>query len=79
MRGSGKKINIKFDCCHTKGSGVSRELDFTNIILGPQALISEEELARTVAHELNHATSWLKGDVLQKKPQCLLKMPWEIL
>ena len=25
------------------------------------AYINEEELARTIAHELNHARSWLKG------------------
>ena len=61
LRGSGQKINIKFDPNHIKGPGVSKELDPTNIILGPQALISEEELARTISHELNHARSWLKG------------------
>jgi len=61
LRGSGQLINIKFDPYHTKGPGVSRELDPTNIILGPQAFMNEEELARTISHELNHARSWLKG------------------
>ena len=61
LKGSKQKINIKFDPGHTKGPGVSREIDPTNIVLGPQALISEEELARTISHELNHARSWLKG------------------
>ena len=61
LRGSGKQINIKFDPYHVKGPGVSREIDPTNIILGPQAFISEEELARTISHELNHARSWLNG------------------
>ena len=33
-----------------------------NIIeLGPKAFISETELANTIAHELNHAHSFLKG------------------
>lgn len=33
-----------------------------NIIeLGPRAFISERELANTIAHELNHARSYLKG------------------
>ena len=61
LSGSGQKINIKFDPYHIKGPGVSRKIDPTNIILGPQAFMSEEELARTISHELNHARSWLKG------------------
>ena len=60
LSGSGQKINIKFDPYHIKGPGVSRKIDPTNIILGPQAFMSEEELARTISHELNHARSWLK-------------------
>lgn len=33
-----------------------------NIIeLGPRAFVSEKELANTIAHELNHARSFLKG------------------
>jgi hypothetical protein len=33
-----------------------------NIIeLGPKAFFSEAELANTIAHELNHARSYLKG------------------
>jgi len=33
-----------------------------NIIeLGPKALINESELANTIAHELNHSRSFLKG------------------
>lgn len=31
------------------------------IELGPSAFVSEEELANTIAHELNHARSFLKG------------------
>ncbi len=61
LRGSGQRISITFDPYHTKGPGVSRKNNPTKIVLGPQALISEEELARTISHELNHARSWLKG------------------
>lgn len=31
------------------------------IEMGPAALISETELANTIAHELNHARSFIKG------------------
>ena len=31
------------------------------IELGPKAFVSENELANTIAHELNHARSFLKG------------------
>ena len=35
-----------------------------NIIqLGPSAFINETELANTIAHELNHARSFLKGGI----------------
>ncbi|MFV0556274.1 MAG: hypothetical protein ACK5LM_04110 [Lactovum sp.] len=33
----------------------------TEIVLGRDAFTSEAELANTIAHELNHARSWLKG------------------
>lgn len=36
--------------------------DRPNVIeLGPKAFVSERELANTIAHELNHARSFLKG------------------
>ena len=36
--------------------------DRPNVIeLGPKAFVSEKELANTIAHELNHARSFLKG------------------
>lgn len=31
------------------------------IELGPSAFVSNEELANTIAHELNHARGFLKG------------------
>ncbi len=33
------------------------------IVLGPEAFRSETELANTIAHELNHARSYLKGGI----------------
>ena len=32
------------------------------IVLGPSAFVSEEELANTIAHELNHARSLIRGE-----------------
>lgn len=69
----------KFDPYHTKEPVGSRELDPTNIILNPQALINEEELARTISHELNHARSWLKGGRAPKNTARAAKMLWVIL
>src|SRR5207249_9681691 len=60
FRGSGKEIEVKFNQS-LASAGKSRELTPGIIELGPKALVSEEELARTLAHELNHARSWLKG------------------
>ena len=40
-----------------------------NIIdIGPGALMSEKELANTIAHELNHARSFLRGGNALEKP-----------
>ena len=61
LKGSGQRIGIRFDPNHVKGPGYVSELYPNTIILGPQALVSESELANTIAHELNHWRSWLKG------------------
>jgi len=37
------------------------------IELGPKAFINEAELANTIAHELNHARSYLKGGTAPEK------------
>lgn len=37
------------------------------IELGPKAFINETELANTIAHELNHARSYLKGGKAPEK------------
>lgn len=63
LKGSGQKITIRYDPYYIKGPGYVSELYPNTIILGRDALISEEELANTIAHELNHWRSWLKGGV----------------
>ena len=68
LKGSGQKINIRFDPDYVKGPGYVSELYPNTIILGPQALVSESELANTIAHELNHWRSWLKGGVAPEPP-----------
>ena len=60
LRGSGKEITIKYNS-ELVSAGKSRKLTPTVIEVGPQAFVSEEELANTIAHELNHARDWLKG------------------
>ena len=60
LRGSGEKIIIKYNS-ELVSAGKSRKATPTIIELGPQAFVSEEELANTIAHELNHARDWLKG------------------
>ena len=37
------------------------------IELGPKAFVNESELANTIAHELNHARSYLKGGKAPEK------------
>lgn len=68
LKGSGQKITIKFDPDYVKGPGYVSELYPNTIILGPEALRSEAELANTIAHELNHWRSWLKGGVAPEPP-----------
>ncbi len=60
LKGSGQKITIKYNP-ELASAGKSRKLTPTVIEVGPQAFVSEEELANTIAHELNHARDWLKG------------------
>ena len=62
LRGSGQQITVKFNS-DLVSEGLSRKATPDIIELGPRALVSEEEVANTIAHELNHARSWLKeGD-----------------
>jgi len=60
LSGSGQDINIIYNA-DLVSAGRSRQLTPNLIEIGPSALISEDELANTIAHELNHARSWLKG------------------
>ncbi|QSQ22933.1 VCBS repeat-containing protein [Pyxidicoccus parkwayensis] len=60
LRGSRKTITLKFNPSLVS-EGKSRQATPTVIEFGPRALRSEADLANTLAHELNHARSWLKG------------------
>ena len=57
-------VPIEIDYVHDLGTGVYGRTtkDRPNVITVTHlALASEEELANTIAHELNHARSYLKG------------------
>jgi RHS repeat-associated protein len=60
LRGSGQKIRAVFNP-DLVAAGRSRAATPNVIEIGPAALRSESELANTIAHELNHARSWLRG------------------
>jgi len=62
LRGSGQGIELVFNP-ELKAAGISRQATPGIIEFGPSAMSSETELANTIAHELNHARSWLKGGV----------------
>lgn len=62
LKGSGQKITIKYDPDLRPGQyGRTLKCEPNVIRVGGDAFMSEEELAVTIAHELNHARSWLKG------------------
>lgn len=62
LKGSGQKIKLVYDPTLSPGTkGYVSKTDPTTIHLGPDSFYSEEELANTIAHELNHARSWLAG------------------
>lgn len=62
LRGSGIKISVRFNSDMPLAQMGKTRADAPNIIeVGPGALISEKELANTIAHELNHARSYLRG------------------
>lgn len=42
-------------------AGKTSAKDPYKTMIGPSAFVSEEELANTIAHELNHARSFIKG------------------
>lgn len=62
LKGSGQKVIIKYDPDLPLGIYGKTFRKTPNVIyIGPNALVSEKELATTIAHELNHARSYLKG------------------
>ena len=60
LKGSGKEIKIVYNP-ELKSAGRVRKVAPNVIELGPMAFSSESELANTIAHELNHSRSYLKG------------------
>lgn len=60
LRGSGQAITVRFNP-DLVSAGLSRRATPTIIEVGPSAFASESELANTIAHELNHSRSWLRG------------------
>ena len=48
--------------------GKTRKTNPNVIEIGPDALISETELANTIAHELNHARDFIRGGVAPEPP-----------
>lgn len=62
LKGSGKKIEVIFNPDLGPGVyGKTRAANPFRIEIGPAALVSEIELANTIAHELNHARSFIRG------------------
>ena len=60
LKGSGKEIKIIFNP-DLRSSGRVRKATPNIIEVGPLALSNETELANTIAHELNHSRSFIKG------------------
>ena len=67
LRGSGRTIRVKFNP-NLASEGLSRQSTPDVIEVGPRAMTSEENLANTIAHELNHARSWLAGGNAPEDP-----------
>lgn len=62
LRGSGQSISVQFNL-NLASAGRVRAASPNVIEVGPNAFASSEEMARTLAHELNHARSFLRGGV----------------
>ena len=62
LRGSGRELKITLDDSIPMGVyGFTSEWEPNTIYLGPYAFSDEKQLARTIAHELNHSRSFLRG------------------
>ena len=69
LRGSGQNINIKYNPNIRPGIyGRTLGVNPYVIEIGPDALMSETELANTIAHELNHARDFIKGGHATEPP-----------
>lgn len=69
LKGSGQDITIKYN--PDLRSGVYGRILRSNpnvIEIGSDALISETELANTIAHELNHVCDFIKGGIAPEPP-----------
>ena len=64
LRGAGQDITIKYNPDLRPGIYGRTTAANPNVIeIGPDALMSEAELANTIAHELNHARDFLRGGI----------------
>ncbi len=69
LRGSGQNITIKYNPNIRPGIyGRTLGVNPYVIEIGPDALMSETELANTIAHELNHARDFIKGGHATEPP-----------
>ena len=67
LRGSGQSITIKYNADLRPGIyGRTTAANPYVIEIGSDALVSEEELANTIAHELNHARDFIRGGIAPK-------------
>ena len=64
LKGSGQDITIKYNPDLRPGTyGRTTAVNPNVIEIGPDALLSETELANTIAHELNHARDFIRGGI----------------
>ncbi len=69
LKGSGQDITIKYNPDLRPGVYGRTLGSNPNVIeIGPDALMSESELANTIAHELNHARDFIKGGFAPEPP-----------
>ena len=67
LRGSGQSITIKYNADLRPGIyGRTTAANPYVIEIGSDALVSEEELANTIAYELNHARDFIRGGIAPK-------------
>lgn len=62
LKGAGQTVQIVFNPKLGMGQYGRTRKEAPNVIeIGPSALYSEKQLANTLAHELNHVRSFLRG------------------